>query len=667
MQQYFASLPPEELSEQLEKIMDDWNQQVTANGQKQLWQRLYYTYFGRHWKSVAGNQDSDIARVGSQGELSGLTVNDFRNIIKHMLVLTTNQKISYEPQANNTDESSLTQTRLAKIILDYYVREKRVDRHLHDCAEMSLALTKSFIKCTWNKQLGRPYTVSQSPDGSEQILYEGDMKIEMKDPFQVFCDQNAESWDDINYTLDLTWVNRWDYIARFPEFKEKILALDTKDQFDGIGFWNTMQGAQCDLIALKEFYHKRTPSMPNGRFLAFLGPGIIVEDGSIPYRRLPIFRMVPGKWWGSTEGYSESRDLLGLSQAQNTLWSSAFTNQSTFAVQNVLVPEGCNLTPMQLAQGLRALKYNPASGKPEALQLTDTPAEVFKFAEMISSKMETIFGLNSISRGVAEDLSGKAMGLLQATSIQYASAFQASYAETAEDLGSFMLHLIQDFAKTERVASVAGKFNRSDMVKFTGESISDIERVSVNLQNPYMATLAGKKEIADQLLANGMIKDPQQYTTFIETGNFEVLTQFNESKLSMIRQENELLMDGKPESVIAMIGEPHLLHMQEHLAILSRPDIKANSQLAQAVLNHILQHKELYQTQDPLFAQLTGEPPYVPPMMPPPMNPMPPAQPMADDAQIPPPGAEQGNPMPNGTPEVPPLPGPEEALQSALQ
>ena len=664
MQQYFASLPPEELSENLEKVMDDWNQQVSANGLKSLWQRLYYTYFGRHWKATTGNQDSDIARVGQQGEMSALTVNDFRNIIKHMLVLTTNQKISYEPQANNTDESSLTQTRLAKIILDYYVREKRVDRYLHDCAEMALAMTKSFIKCTWDKQLGKPYTIEQNEDGSERIIYEGDFKIEIKDPFQVYVDTNTESWDQINYTLDITWVNRWDYIARFPEYREQILALETKDQFDGLGFWQTMQDAQCDLIVLKEFYHKRTPSMPNGRYMAFLGPGIIVEDGPIPYRRLPIFRMVPGKWWGSTEGYSESRDLLGLTQAQNTLWSSAFTNQSTFAVQNVLLPEGCNLTPMQLAQGLRALKYNPAAGKPEALQLTDTPAEVFKFAEMISSKMETIFGLNSISRGVADDLSGKAMGLLQATSIQYASAFQASYAETAEELGTFMLHLIQDFAKTERIATVAGKFNRSDMVKFTGQDIADVQRVSINLQNPYMATLAGKKEIADQLLANGMLKDPQQYITFIETGNFEVMTQYEESKLSMIRQENEYLMDGKSQMVMAAIGEPHLLHIQEHLAILSRPDIKANSQLAGPVYEHIQQHVELYKTQDPLFAQLSGEPPYVPPMPPPGMMP-PPMSP--DQAPVPPPGPQQGEPVPSEMPVIPPPPGPEEALQEALK
>lgn len=666
MQQYFASLPAEELSEHIDKIMDDWNNQASANGIKSLYQRLYYTYFGRHWKATTGNQDSDIARVGQQGELSALTVNDFRNIIKHMLVLTTNQKISYEPQATNTDESSLTQTRIAKIVLDYIVREKKVDRYLHDCAEMSLALSKAFIKCTWDKQLGRPWTTETDPDGTERILYEGDPKIEIKDPFQVFVDQNCESWDAINYTIDITWVNRWDYIARFPEYRDKILALETKDQFDGIGFWNTMQDAQCDLIALKEFYHKRTPAMPNGRFLASLGPGIVVEDGPIPYRRLPIFRMVPGKWWGSTEGYSESRDLLGLTQAQNTLWSSAFTNQSTFAVQNVLLPEGCNLTPMQIAQGLRVLKYNPAAGKPEALQLTDTPAELFKFAEMIGSKMETIFGLNSISRGVAEDLSGKAMGLLQATSIQYASAFQASYAETAEDLGTFLLHLVQDFAKTERIATVAGKFNRSDMTKFTGESISDINRVTVNLQNPYMATLAGKKEIADQLLANGMIKDPQQYTTFIETGNFDVLTQFEESKLSMIRQENENMMDGRFENVIAIVGEPHLLHMQEHFAILSRPDIKANSQLTGGVLEHINQHKFLRQTQDPMFTELSGEPPYIPPM---PMMPpgMPPPPPPMDGAPLPPPGPQQGEPTPMMQGEVPPLPNPEQALQQSLQ
>lgn len=658
MQEYFASLPADQLANKVQENIKAWTSQATSNGLKALWQRLYYTYFGRHWKSISGYSDSDIARVGLQGEFMGVTVNDFRNIIKHMLVLTTNQKISYEPRATNTDESSLTQTRLAKIIIDYYVREKKVDRYLHDQAEMALVLSKAFLKCTWDKQAGRPFTTEQNEDGTERIIYEGDIKLQIKDPFQVFVDQNVESWDQITNTTDISWVNRWDYIARFPELKDYILSLPTKDQFDNLGYWtNTGVPTECDLIALYEFYHKRTPALPNGRYLSFLGPDAIIEDGPIPYRRLPIFPMFPSKWWGSTEGYTEARDLLGLSQANDTLWSCLFTNNATFGVQNIASEEGTEVTAQMAAQGLRHWKY-PRGGKPpHAVQLTQSPPEMYKLVEMIGQKMETIMGLNSVSRGnISEDLSGKAMGLLQSMSIQYASAFQASYAEAAEELGTFILWLIKDFAKTKRMASIVGKFNATDMIQYSGDDISDIERVVVNLQNPYMSTMAGKKEMADTLLNAGVIKEPQQYLTFIETGNFEVMTQYDESKLSMIRQENEALMDGKGMIVHATVGEPHLLHAREHLALISRPDIKANSILVQDVYRHVQEHLDLYKMQDPLMATISGEPPYVPP---PPM-PLP-------EENIPGPGPQQGQPQQPEQPEIPPPPGPEQALSDALK
>lgn len=649
--QYFAKESPEQLADYLDKRLSDWNSQIKRNGLKLLWQKCYYTYYGRHWKVGNLFQDNDIAKLGVNGELQGLTVNDFRNLIKHMLVLTTNQKISYEPRATNTDERSITQTRLAKLIIDYYTREKKVSRFLHDCAELALVMGKAFLKVTWDKQAGKPY----EQDANGRIIYEGDLNIQLKDPFCVYVDQALEGWDQVKWTADISWVNRWDLIAEHPQLEAAILALPVKSQFDGYSYLSFEPQDDTDLVAVKEFYHERTPSMPNGRFMRWCSRDAILEDQAIQYDSKPIFMMTPGKWYGSTEGYSESRDLLNLQQASNVVWSSIFTNIATFGVRNILIPEGCNLTAFQIGQGLQALKYNPAAGKPETLEIGESPKELYKFIEILTQRMETIMGLSSVTRGMpGEDMSGKAMGLLQSMSIQYASAFQASYAETAEDVGTFFLKLIKAFCKVPQMISVAGKFNRADMIKFTGDDIDQVERVVVDLQNPYMSTLAGKKEIADEWIARGLV-NPQQYLTFLDSGRLEVLSEAPEANNALIRAENEAMQDGKP--AMALVTDKHLQHIQEHLCLLNKPDIRANSAMTQNVLAHVQEHILMKRTQDPIFDMLNNEPPVPPP----PMMGMPP------EAQIPPPGPQQGAPIEPPAPNIPPPPGPAQALGDALK
>jgi selenophosphate synthase len=71
---------------------------------------------------------------GKAGNLSMIKVNHYRNLGQHLVQLTTAQKPAPQPIATNTDAKSQKQVTLAKGILDYYSREKRVDRFLRDAA-----------------------------------------------------------------------------------------------------------------------------------------------------------------------------------------------------------------------------------------------------------------------------------------------------------------------------------------------------------------------------------------------------------------------------------------------------------------------------------------------------------------------------------------------------
>jgi hypothetical protein len=652
---YFAKKDAKDLASHLEQRIGDFGNYISRVGLKGRWEKSYQLYYGRHFSGTYSSNmgQGGIGEAGENGELKLLTVNHYRNFIKHILVLTTNQKPAFDVRAVNSDLESLQQARLGNNVLDAYLKEKRLYRYLRDAAEHALVFGKGFIELSWEPTAGREYMVSEEMDpetgeSRPKIVYEGDVEAGNPSPFDVYCDQSCEDWSKVKWVTIRCFKNKYDLAERYSHVRDEILDLPTKSDLDrsmANSFSNVDETADVPVF---KFYHERTPSMPNGRYMLFCTSGTVLYDGPIPYSKLPVFRITPGDVFGTTEGYTDAFDIMPIQEAINVLASTVFSNESALGVQNILVPNGSAITAEELAKGLRIINYDPNMGKPEPLQLTNTPAEIFKFMEILERWGETLSGVNSVARGNPDTSlkSGVALGLIQSMAVQFASGFQQSWAELLEDSASFILHLLKDFASTERMVAMAGKHNRGSMQSFNKDKLSKVDRVVVELGNPMARTTAGRVEIANNLLQQGLVKQPQEYLQVMNTGQLDPLTEGVQSEIDLIRQENEAMMNGKP--VKAMVGDSHLLHMQEHKALLSNPEVRLNAPLVQEVLEHLQEHMEIYKNQDPLWSQIAGEPPAPPPMMPPP-----------------PPGAEMNGPPPPGPPG-PPMQGPPPQMGGAM-
>ena len=693
---YFAGKPVDELVSTLGDRMDRFNRYMQKQGLAQKWRRSYDMYYGKHLGETGAVGASNISRAGEDGELTVIGVNHYRNLIKHVLSMTTDQKPAFDPRAINTDLESMQQASLSKNILDAYLVEKRMGRDMKGAAERSLVLSKGFVYMRWDPSLGQQFATEpvhgedgqpvMGEDGQqkEKVLYEGDAEINAVSPWDVFYDVRVRAEKNHKWKVIRTYKNKYDLAARYPHLSEKIVGLSSRDSFgtDKSASFSPVDFEDendNDIIPVYEFYHLRTDAMPNGRYTLFLNESIVPYDGPFQYRdKIPVFRITPGEIFETGETYTDAFDILVLQEVYNILVSTSFTNQQAFGVQTIWMPEGTNVSTTQLGKGLAVLKGGQPNMRPEVLQLCATPPEIFKNQSYIEGLLEKLMGVNSVIRGDPDHSlkSGAALGRLQAMAIQYSSNFQQSWAELQEDCGTFLLHLLQDFAKTERMVALAGKSNKGAMVSFTGEKINKIQRVVVDLGNPLSRTVAGRMEMADQLLQKGLIKDPKAYLTLIETGQFEQAMEGDEAKEMLIRKENEDLRDGKPAT--AMVGDPHLLHMQEHLAVLADPMIRGAQaagdplavKITQATIAHITQHNELYHSQDPIWSQITGEPP-PPPQMgpggpppgpggPPPQGPPnggPGGMPPSPHGQPPPPQNPMAAPQqPPGAPPIPPLP-----------
>jgi hypothetical protein len=653
MENYFASEDSTKCIGQIEEKVKEYCDTVETQGLKTKWINSYRMYYGKHFNVHTPYDEQNIVELGETGELKGLACNHYRNFINHVLSLTTSQKPSWQARALNSDLKSLQQTKLGNTILDNYFMGKRVLRKYKKAAEYALVCGKGFVYTYWEKSAGRPVMQAQNEDGSSRTVYEGDVQVKALSAMDYFTDGTLDDWDDRTWEVIKTFKNKYDLAARHNAFADQIISMtEDKTKEDIYKWWSFTQPDDSDLVPVFEFYHKRTDALPNGRYILFLNEDICLYDGPIPYAKLPCDRIVQGEIHGTTEGYADAWDLMPLQEAYNVLISSVYTNQQAFGVQNILIPRTSNLSVEQLSKHLAGLKYDPQGGEPKALQLTQSPPEIFQMLTMVERLMETISGVNSVARGNPESSlkSGVALAMVQSMAVQYASKFQESWAFLLEDGGTKIFDLLKQFAKTERIAEMAGKANRGRITSFTGDDLAHVQRVAIELGNPLQRTTAGKVQIADSLLEKGMIKTPQQYLQVMETGNLDPLVEGPEAELDLIRGENELMMDGQFEKVRVVVGDSHLLHVQEHRCLLSNPLVRSDENIVAQILAHIQEHKEIYETQDPFWAQISGEPP-----SPQSQAPQPDLAAMPPEGVVPP---EQ--PMPEGVeppqPLVPPMP-----------
>jgi len=663
--EYWAALPAGEVVQKLEEKHSDWDEYNSGTGLKRKWITSYNYYFGRHFKNSSSIDDTDLMRGGREGELTLIKANHYRNVIRHILAMTTQQLPSFECRAANSDVDSINQTRLGGNIVDYYFQDKRINRNVNDSAEHSCVFGTGFTYVKWDKSAGETYQV----DNGREVK-NGDVEVSSPSVFDVMFDQAKEDFSKVDWVDIREHKNKFDLAARYAandeELRAKIIGLESKNEKnESRGATLTSIDETCD-VPVYAFYHKRTDAMPNGRFILYCSSDVILLDGPIPYKRLPIFQIVPGRFFGSAYGYSDSFDLLGIQEALNTLMSTVLSNQVAFGTQNVLVPEGANLSRESLSESLSFIKYNPAAGKPEPLQLTATAPEIFNFIDKLDTLFEVLSGVNSVARGEpdASLKSGVALSLVQSMAIQFTSAFQRSWAELLEDVGTFILELLQDYAETERMITIAGKLNRGYMKSFSKKDIFDVKRVVVKLGNPMARTTSGRVQIADNLLQKGLIKNPQEYLTVMETGTLDPLTQHQDARTSLIRAENEAIMEGRFDDVHVLTGDQHVLHSQEHLALLSNPIVRSSSNITAFVLQHVKEHEDLYQNQAPFYALLSGEPPAQPQLF---------MTPQDMQQQLPPPGMppqgmqDQGMaPPPPMNQEMPPMPMPDQNGMNGL-
>jgi hypothetical protein len=284
-------------------------------------------------------------------------------------------------------------------------------------------------------------------------------------------------------------------------------------------------------------------------------------------------------------------------------------------VQSITAPRDSAVGVTQL-DGMNWISFTPqqgvsGGGRPEALQLTASSPESFKFAGELKSHLMELANINAALRGAPPPgvTSGAAIATLTTTAIESTTPFSDALLTCMEKAIEKGIKAYRAFAKVPRILEITGINFQTTNQEFIGTDLDPIRSMKISRINPVMLTSAGRSDLADKMLQSGMIKSPQKYLSILEGGAIEKLFDDELSENDLLDAERDMLMKG--EKPIALITDDHPKHVMNVRKLLNDPRVRANSENIGLMLEFIEEHVALEKQKDPFLAAMlmTGKAP----------------------------------------------------------
>lgn len=610
----------------------------------QMWMRNSYAYYS----TVLDSQSwmSALRFEGDQGELVKMAVPQARSLIRQLLTLVGKQKLAFQAIAQVQKSDVTEEVRIANAICEDTVDKQNLDVQTEYMVELGLVIGTAFMKATWRSDKGTPKGVVTNASGREDVVYDGDLEISTPHLLDMVYDFTLPHWTDNDWAECRVKRSRWSLIAQHPEIEQEILNLPSVYQDKQTRSILGMD--DDDMVYVYELYHRPTPALPRGRMMMYSSSQTIYFDDENKYGCIPIEQFKPEPIAGLGFGYPMLSNLLPAQEMYDHDLSAIATNHSGLGVQNVCIPRGADVDVRQI-YGMNYMAYTPqdvpGGGKPEPLNLVNSSPELFKLPEVLLSNMQQMSNINAAVRGeVGSSTSGVAIATLTTNALEFLTSYSKASNSVLEKIMMHSINAYKKFATVPRLISITGRNYQSFSRYFTGDKLAPIQAIKIQAINPLMMTIAGRMQVAETSIKEGMVKSLQDYAAILDGQPLSKLFETELSQSDLIQSENEMMQDG--QNVLPLSIDDHPMHIFKHKVLLNDPRIRKDQGRVKIVLDHIAEHDRLAKETDPMLQAManTGRMPeggIPPPAAPPPgggggneeLPPDQPALPTAEPAQ----------------------------------
>lgn len=395
------------------------------------------------------------------------------------------------------------------------------------------------------------------PKEVEQVAYMGDVKIEVMSPFDIFIDPAAKSVEEAKWAICAHHLEPDEIKVRWPksgEIKPDKVAAGPDEALPSQGG----QGSGLDptLKTVYVGYFKKTPQLPNGRYVVFIeDPDTILYDSAWPFpmNTLPLvqFRGIPVP--GSTQNDSVVTHARPIQKQINRLLSQITEYTNMVIKPRVWAPVNSLRQRLTTEPGA-VYEYTPVGNfRPEIEQLPSIPPYVFTFLEDLGARMRDVFGLTEVTEGqLPPNLeAADAIDLLQEMATdRFAPSIIANEHALAR-AGQFLLSLAQEFYAEPRLLTIRGLGGMTSVREFSQADFAGEVMVRVESGSSLPRTRAARRKQVEQWMQLGLITPDRAWKHYDIADVKDLAVEFARDEDHALREHDKIIA-GTPLNPEAM-------------------------------------------------------------------------------------------------------------------
>ena len=553
------------------------------------------------------------------------------------------KKINYmmkvNPATNELDDYAKAETSTS--VLQHTQRVSDFESKKNNMISWNELTGNCFWLSWWDKDKGEKYAVEQLLEvddngiekSKETAYYQGDLDYGLITPYELYPESIFKQTVEAQRSIILEQVKTIDDIYDLYGIKVEGSNIETFEltplaSGGGFGYENTTLTIGHRTVDNAEkvitYFERPSKHKPNGQMIIIVGDEHLVYYGDLPYSRIPIVQSVCIEVAGQFFGKSAIERMIPIQRAYNGCVNRIHEYIKRIAIGSYIAEEGSINVEEFEAEGQAPGKlviYKQGTNAPIPTQIGQLPNEIMQERYNLKQDLEYAAGVSQLmvyGQAPSGVTSGKALDNLMEIDNTRLSLTGDHIRNSVRKLAIMWLEIYKKYAKTHRIVNYVGGNNIGKAIVWSHEDINSYD-VDYVTENELMTSEEKQKENFFNCFNMGLFLDENgrlptrvkiKAKEFMKCGNYSDIMGIDELQIQAAQRENVFFENG----VVPEVSEfdEHEIHIEEHLRYVLQMEFqllkKKKPEYAQALENHLKQHKEIakQEEQQQMMAQMQG-------------------------------------------------------------
>jgi hypothetical protein len=508
--------------------------------------------------------------------------NRIAGVVRTEVAKMTKSRPVFTAVPNSPDTEDLNAAELADQLMIYAWEHLKLLPLATKALLWSRITGAGFIKCYWDSSIGDRTTVLVDSTGkivtdpqtgkplparlaqtlagtTAKTVAQGDIRVEVRSPFQMFPDPLADSFEEVEWTIEES-VKSMEYVQRRYNVMLKPDAAANPGLVEArMGMTYTPGAAGYKGVRVREYWRKPCDKHPDG-FRAVWAQGQILFKDDKPHDPMPYVMLsgiqIPGRLWPT----SVAELLRGPQTELNKVKSQIAENRNRIGNPTILAskqavqdPENFNRTISQPGAAYFFDDIGSPNAVPTYMKPPEMPAYVLQEIQNIEESIQEISGQHDVSSAQVPPgvTAASAIQLLQEADDTRLGPAMFDYEHQLGTMGQKVLKLIAEFYTDQRTIRLAGDNGAWQIFDFQGGMLKGNTTVKVQAGSALPQSKAAKQAMAQDLLnflvQSGNAPKGRELAQFLQAwdigGADKLIADYTRDE-TQVNRENVELMQG---------------------------------------------------------------------------------------------------------------------------